>query len=42
MIIDHIVTHIDEMEEEELSKYHKEKVYLESSDLSEKNSESDN
>ena len=33
MIIDHIVTHIDEMEEEELSKFHKEKVYLESSDL---------
>lgn len=33
MIIEEIVTHINEIEEEKLSKYHKEKVYLESSDL---------
>ncbi|MBS4178495.1 urease accessory protein UreE [Lederbergia citrea] len=33
MIIEEIVTHIDEMDKDVLSKYHKEKVYLESSDL---------
>ncbi|MFJ8236038.1 urease accessory protein UreE [Ureibacillus sp. NPDC094379] len=33
MIIESIVTNIDEMPMEELSKRHKEKVYLESSDL---------
>lgn len=33
MIIDHVVTHIDDIDKDQLAKYHKEKVYLESSDL---------
>lgn len=33
MIIEKIITHIDEIDKEQLAKYHIEKVYLESSDL---------
>ena len=42
MIIESIVTNIDEMPMEELSKRHKEKVYLESSDLVKRIQKGDN
>ena len=42
MIIERIVTNIEEMEKEEIAKRHMEKVYLESARFSETNSKSDN